>query len=84
MKQFTDEERDWNLFVMLSVKHRKGKDLEEFLTLHTTVTEAIQEDERPVKEAICKEWDQVLEPDKPGDKEVLKFTRLQHKRVVLS
>ena len=72
LKQFTDEERDWNLFVMLNVKHRKGKDLEEFLTLHTTVTEAIREDEQPVKEAICKEWDQVLEPSKPGDKEVLK------------
>jgi rRNA-processing protein FCF1 len=72
LKQFNDEEKDWNLFVMLNIKHRKGKDLEEFLTLHTTVTEAMREDEQPVKEAICKEWDQVLEPNKPGDKEVLK------------
>lgn len=71
LKQFTDAEKDWNLFVMLNVKHRKGRDLDEFLTLHTTVSEAVQEDAEPVKEAICKEWDQVLEA-KPGDKEVLK------------
>ena len=72
LKQLTDDERDWNLHVMLNLKYRKGQDLDEFLSLHTSISDALKEDESKVKEAIIKEWDQVLEPAKPGDKEVLK------------
>ena len=70
--QLTDDEKDWNFHVMLNLKYNKGKELKEFFSLHTSISEALKEDETKVKEAILKEWDQVLNPAKTGDKEVLK------------
>ena len=72
LNQLSEDEKDWNLYVMLNLKHQKGQALEEFLSLHTSISDALKEDEPKVKEAIIKEWDQVLEPAKHGDKEVLK------------
>ena len=63
--QLNDEQKDWNLYVMLNLKYNKGEDLKEFLSLHTSITEALKDDEVKVKEAIAKEWDQVLNPAKP-------------------
>ena len=70
--QINEEQKDWNLYVLLNLRHNKGEDLKEFLSLHTSISEALKEDEVMVKQAIVKEWDQVLNPAKPGDKEVLK------------
>ena len=72
LNQLSDDEKDWNLHVMLNLKYQRGKELQEFLSLHTSISDALKEDEVKVKEAIVKEWDQVLDPAKPGDKEVLK------------
>ena len=53
--QLTDEEKDWNLHVMLNLKYNKGKALKEFFSLHTSISEALKEDEIKVKEAIVNE-----------------------------
>ena len=55
ISQLTDDEKDWNLHVMLNLKYNKGKELKEFFSLHTSISEALQEDEVKVKEAIVNE-----------------------------
>ena len=71
LNNISSETRDWNVYVMTNVMFREGEDLEEFMTFHTTISEALKEDEVPVKESVVKEWDQVLD-SKDGEKSVLK------------
>ena len=65
------QSRDWNLYIMTNIMHKKGKQLNDFMTFHTSITEALKEDEPKVKDSVTKEWTQVLEA-KTGDKSVLK------------
>ena len=71
LNNISKETRDWNSYVMTNVMFREGDDLNEFLVFHTTISEALKEDEVLVKESVVKEWNQVLDA-KEGDKSVLK------------
>jgi hypothetical protein len=71
LNNITNETRDWNSYVLTNIIFRQGNDLTEFLTFHTSISEALKEDESLVKESVIKEWNQVLNAE-DGKKPVLK------------
>jgi hypothetical protein len=71
LNNISPESRAYNYYVHTNVLLKKGGDLDKFLIFHTTISEALREDQEPVKEAIVREWSQVLDSSE-DDKSVLK------------